>query len=325
MRGIATSRQRILATATAVAAGAGAIGLAVTGGGRPVDARVAWSAQHERVALLPDHSRAGAGGWCLATVGGRGHGYEDCYAVTGPYRAPIVAESGFGLVTNNISRSERRVLVTSRVAEVSLSSHPRVATHPSALLPDGLRGAIISVSGKAGEPLPSLPHGPVAAWSRSGRQIASVLQKAAPLAFSEPSREWSRGHGAPRGVCSIRVRGLGAAAFQAGSVMNVVRPHDDVRGKEFIDCARSSYLLGKWPVALEANVVLSAAHPGTRPAPLPAMRPFDGHPGIVIGPGGIHGDVIARRTPHAWLLVAEGEDMRQRLTLLKHLHVVIHA
>lgn len=60
--------------------------------------------------------------------------------------------------------------------------------------------------------------------------------------------------------------------------MTTVKPHPDVRGREFVGCADTTYLLGNRP--LIAGVLLDAAHPGSTPASLPAMRPLAGHLGI---------------------------------------------
>jgi hypothetical protein len=72
------------------------------------------------------------------------------------------------------------------------------------------------------------------------------------------------------------------------------------------------------------NVLLDAAHPGSTPALLPAMQPLAGHPGVFRGPG-VEGETIARRIPGAWLLVAKGKGLQQRLLVLSHIHVSVHA
>lgn len=103
--------------------------------------------------------------------------------------------------------------------------------------------------------------------------------------------------------------------------MPAIRRHRDVRGREFVDCVRTTYLLRNWPI--EADVLLDAEHPGSTPAPLLALRPLHGHAGVFAGPGE-EGDTVARRIPGAWLLVAKGEGLRQRLAFLGHLHVTKH-
>ena len=103
--------------------------------------------------------------------------------------------------------------------------------------------------------------------------------------------------------------------------MTAVRPHPNVRGREFVDCLRANYLLDNWPI--EANVLLDAAHPGSVPALLPAMPPLARHPGVFQGPGG-EGETVARRIPNAWLLVSKGKGLEQRLKVLEHLRATFH-
>jgi hypothetical protein len=102
--------------------------------------------------------------------------------------------------------------------------------------------------------------------------------------------------------------------------MTQVRPHREVYGREFVSCAYTAYLFKNWPIV--AGVLLDASRPGATPASLPAMQPLQGHPGIFQGPG-VEGETIARRIPGAWLVVAKGEGLQQRLTLLQHLQATI--
>ncbi len=102
--------------------------------------------------------------------------------------------------------------------------------------------------------------------------------------------------------------------------MTALSPRPDVRGREFVDCIRTSYILDRWPI--EANILLDAAHPGASPGPLLATRPLPGHAGVVQGPG-VEGDTLARRIPGAWLVVGQGADDQQRLELLEHLRTTI--
>ncbi len=278
------------------------------------------------VALVPSHN-AGVGGWCVVRLPGGGGG--ECSASQRPAEAgrgslqgPILVESG-----HRIAFLEKRrwvsgvvALVQPRVAAVSFQGYGRIATRTSALLPDHLRGAVIRLS----SPLrsPGFPLGNLIAWSGSGKRIPQTFTKGRSLTFGMPVRRWSNGIPAPRGVCEISVRGVGGLEPQSGGVVSEVEPHADVLGREFLDCAHSYYLLNqKWP--LDAYVLLDAAHPGTTPAPLPGMRPLAQHRGVFIGPDPESGE-LARRVPGAWLVVAAGEGVSQRLVLLKHLHATLH-
>jgi hypothetical protein len=162
----------------------------------------------------------------------------------------------------------------------------------------------------------------IIAWNKDGSPIAPTTVSAPALTFGVPSRSWSRGQRAPRGVCSISLDGLDeASSLQGGAVMTAVRPRRDVRGREFVNCARSEYLLAGKRFA-EADVLLDAAHPGATPAPLPGIRPLPGHSGIFLGEGA-GGKELACRIPDAWLLVTQGKDLAQHLALLEHLRATV--
>jgi hypothetical protein len=280
------------------------------------------------IALIPSHN-AGVGGWCLVQLGsGKSGEAGDCRASEGQtFQGPIVAESGNGLVAlkgGGTWISTVVVLVSAPVAAVSFEGHKRIATHASALLPDHLRGAIVELRGPKADPLrlPRFPRGHLIAESRSGKQIPQTFTKGRPLAFEVSVRSWSNGAPVPRGVCGMSVSGVPGLELQSGGVVSAIEPHTDLRGREFLDCAHSYYLLNqKWP--LDAYMLLDAAHPGATPAPLPGMQPLAGHRGVFIGPGPDNGE-LARRIPGAWLAVTAGESFSQRLMLLKHLHATLH-
>jgi len=290
--------------------------------------RVTEVASDEQVALLPNLG-AGDGGWCMTTLRGAG----GCPSVDHPvFGGPIVMElwsgqlSSFGGGPHPSSQGwvrEGLVLTTSEVADVSFEGRAPIATHAELALPDHLRGAIVDLrGGSAGaNSLPPLPRLHVAALNSQGEQISQTDALGPPLELEVPNQSWGRSAAEPAGVCSVEVTGLVGLVFQGGGVMTAIKPHPDVRGREFVDCERTTYLLEKWP--LEVNVLLDAAHPGSTPAPLPALQPLAGHPGLFEGPG-LEAEAIARRIPGAWLLVAEGKDLRQRLTFLEHLRVTSH-
>ena len=328
------TRKGIIVVVGALAlAGGGSIALAATGGGETPRARsVKELAGAGEVALLPSHN-AGVGGWCLAQLVGSGGGEAsargDCQprgsklsTEKGPFQGPIVAEAGIGLSALNESGpwvSTVVALVKATAAAVSFKGYKQIVTHASALLPDHLRGAIIELQrSRMSKPRPRLPHGPLIAWSKTGKPIPQTFTPGSPLAFAAPVRSWSNGAPARRGVCDISVSGVAGLQLQSGGVVSEIKPHADVRGREFLNCAHSYYQLNeKWPI--EAYVLLDAADPGAPPATMPSMRPLSGHRGVFIGPG--RSEELARRIPGAWLLVSEGEDTAQRLTLLERLHV----
>lgn len=322
---------------SALALTGGSVALAATGGTERFDAsrQVKELAGSGEVALIPSHN-AGVGGWCLARLSG-GEGKEasedsDCDAnersvTEGPFQGPIVAESGERIAVlkdDGLWVKTVVALVTAPVVAVSFKGYKPIATHADALLPNHLRGAIIKLRSRSYKP-PSLPHFPsghLIAWGRNGRPISQKFTQGHSLTFGMPVRSWSNGAPARRGVCNIGASGLTGLKLQSGAVASEVRPHADELGKEFVNCAHSYYLLhGKWP--LEAYVLLDAAHPGATPASLPGMVPLQSYRGVFVGPGASDME-LARRIPGAWVLVSEGKDLQQRLSLLEHLHVMLH-
>jgi hypothetical protein len=313
----------------------GAVALAMTGGGPGAGMRFREVAIHEQVVLLPSHN-AGVGGWCLATLGENEVGQGYCTANEPPaFDGPIVAEGTqphVFVVGRGAPARVVIVLTTSQVAEVSFEGYKRVATHADALLPNHMRGAVLELRGRTGEARTGesalrvsrmLDNIKIIAWNKDGSPIARTGVSAPALTFGMPSRNWSRDQPAPRGVCSISVDGLDeASSFQEGTVMTAVRPHRDVRGREFVNCAHLDYrLAGRWFIG--ADVLLDAAHPGAVPVRLPGIRPLPGHAGIFLG-AGAEGKELARRIPDAWLLVTQGKDLAQRLALLEHLRATVH-
>ena len=121
-------------------------------------------------------------------------------------------------------------------------------------------------------------------------------------------------------VCRLEKEGLPGLVFEGGGLMSEIRPHRDIRGREFVGCVHANYLLDNWP--LKADVLLDAEHPGSTPAGLPLMRRLAGRPGISQGPGAV-GELVARRIPGAWILVWEGEGEDQRLRVPEHLRVKV--
>ena len=326
-------RSIVVAVCMGTLVAGGAIAFAVTGGSSHTGSRFREVAIHERVVLLPT-GEAGLGGWCLTTLGGSEGGRTGCtLGGSSASRGPIVAEESrpdILVVGRGAPARTVIVLATSQVAAVSFEGYARVATHADALLPDHIRGAILELHGRTGEGqtgelalrvLHMLRNVKIVAWSKDGTPIARTIAKAPALTFSVPSRSWSRGQRVARGVCGINVSGLDVS-FREGTVMTAVRPHRDVRGREFVNCARLDYrLAGKWFIG--ADVLLNAAHPGEVPARLPGIRPLPGHSGIFLG-AGAEGKELARRIPDAWLLVTQGKDLAQRLALLEHLRATVY-
>jgi hypothetical protein len=276
---------------------------------------------HERVLLLPP-MRGGEGGWCMTLDAG------ECPTLSAPTSlAPIVAEDWSG---GGPSVDVGVVLTTNQVMTVSVNDGPVVSTRTEQALPDGLRTAVVKLFGGPLRQVPGIPGGvhnlPLRSLrftplDRRNKPISQIGHPSAPLVFNVAGRRWSQQASPPQGICEISAARLGGLVFQGGFVVSSSNFHTVLVGEPLLSCVSASFSLERWP--LIASVLLSAAHPGSAPPSLPAMQPLSGHPGIFQGPG-VEGETIARRLPGAWLVVAKGQGLRQRLTLLEHLHVTMH-
>jgi hypothetical protein len=280
----------------------------------------------EQVMLAPVLG-AGEGGWCVTTTRGAAACPSAGAAV---FRGPIVVEmwgghgGAFGSEGSSVSLAGVRegiVLTTSDVAAVSFEGGAPIPTHPGPALPKGLRGAVLDLRDSSqGTVPPRLPRARFVALNSKGKAIAESSAHGPPLQFRVPSRRWGRSEHPQIGVCTVEARKIAGLVSEGGAVMTAIRPHVDVRGREFVDCLQSNYMLERWPI--EVDVLVDAMHPGSTPATLPALQSLAGHPAVYEGPGP-ESDTLARRIPGAWLLVAKGENLGQRLRVLEHLHVMI--
>lgn len=277
---------------------------------------------HEDVILLPQLG-AGKGGWCVTTIATTG-----CSTLRRPVLlGPVLVEIWSGQSSTSEAPARKGlVLATSEVASISLDGSAPIAVRPGSALPDDLRGAVVELRGGSGRHVlgiaapPPLPRSHFIGLTASGQPIPQSRVPGPPLEFEVPSRSWEGSASPPHGVCSISSTRLAGLVSTGGGVMTTVRSHPDVRGREFVDCARVSYLLAGWP--LKANLLLDAAHPGATPSQLPEIRALAGHPGVFVAPG-VEGEMLVRLIPGAWLSVGEGEDVSQRLLLLEHLRAAI--
>jgi hypothetical protein len=265
---------------------------------------------HAQVLLLPPVG-GGEGGWCMTTAPGK------CPSLySRPVSYPIVAETWGGQGPPPVD--EGVVLTRGEVAVVSVNGSRAIPTWAESVLPDHLRAAVVELRGRSLFALARRPRFTV--LDSSGTAIPQTTAPHPQLVFRVPSRTWKHPASAPRGICGLKATPLAGLVAGGGSVMTEVRPHREVFGREFVSCASTAYLFKNWPIV--AGVLLDASHPGTTPASLPAMQPLQGHPGIFQGPG-VEGETIARRIAGAWLVVAKGEGLQQRLTLLEHMHAMV--
>ena len=246
-------------------------------------------------------------------------------AHSGPFHAPIVAEIWSGQGEPPIQTGV--VLTTSHVAAVSVTGGMVVRTRAESVLPDHLRAAVVEARGGAvrniGGFIVSKASLHFTALSSTGTPLFRDVAPRPALEFEVPNRSWDSPASEPAGICTLSVSGaLAGLAVQGGSVMTKLSPHTDRLGSEFVSCVSTMYRLSNWPIV--AGVLVDASRPGDAPGPLPAMQPLPMHPGILQGPG-VEGPTVARRIAGAWLVVAGGKDLVQRLSLLEHLRATVHA
>jgi hypothetical protein len=214
------------------------------------------------------------------------------------------------------------VLTTSEVAAVSVADGPPIPTHANSTLPDGLRAAAVEVLRSKGKPWPCPRVTPLAA---NGRPIRKRGKPGRPLLVTLPGvRRWTESAHPPAGVCKLTATQLPreTVAYQ-GDVATQIRPYRGLLGRALLSCVDTVYI-NREEHHLTSAVLLNAEHPGAPPPPLPGMRPLAGHPGIYEAPGP-EGERAARRTPGAWLVVEEEDDigLRVPMELLESLRVTI--
>lgn len=122
------------------------------------------------------------------------------------------------------------------------------------------------------------------------------------------------------GACEVTAHGLPGLQAQWGHVLAAIRPVTDAEGELFLSCVDTEYFLRGWP--LDTAVLLDARQPGQTLDPIPGGIPVAGHPGFVnlmLGSG--PGSMTARRIGNAWLVVAGGASLAQRLEVLGGLRI----
>jgi hypothetical protein len=198
-------------------------------------------------------------------------------------------------------------------------------------LPYGLRVARIETS--ANEPLPIAIREAVrreglllVAFDAQGHRLnagrhASPRQENV-IAWGRPRVpvNFSRGRSPilapnpPNGACRLTVEGLPGLIARAGMVATAIRPFPGkLIGQAFLPCIETEYQFGSEPV--QAFVMLNAADPSGRAAEMPAFDPVPGIPGFFAEGG----TLTATRAGNAWLVVDEGNSLRQRIEVLRHL------
>jgi hypothetical protein len=279
-----------------------------------------------RVGLTP-MLEGGHAGWCvtMTTTYPARHDGASCGGVR-TSTGPIFDETCTEELTPNVVT---HVLVLTRgdVAAVTVAGGAAIPTESNNMLPAGLRSAAIELPGykvalkppTVVEPWRPCPR--VTALDTHAKPIHEQGRQGAPLVIRLPRRQWKAPARPPSGVCrlsSTRLRRRIVAA--EGTVALRVRPLPKLIGKASISCAETTYAYME-EHDLPASVLLSAAHPGANPPPLPDMTPVHGHPGVFASPP----STFARRVHGAWLVVQEEDNIGPSVPveLLEHLHATV--
>jgi hypothetical protein len=259
------------------------------------------------VRLVPSFT-VGYVGWCVVIEEGRRTGGSAC---GGPSfsLSPFLEEFGWGSAA---SHHETMVDVTTpQVAAIRLDGRVvRTVALPG--LPYGLRAARIVVPFEA---LQHRQYGMSVALDAAGQPIAP-----GPAGYERraPVSSW-RYPGRPvHGVCSLRASGVPGFSVRGGEVLTALRAlPGELVGHAFLPCVETEFRFQNVPV--DAEVLLDATHPGTRPALLPDWRPVAGAPGFFAEGAG----VTATRYANAWLVARQGSSQAERMRLLRHLTVTL--
>jgi hypothetical protein len=220
------------------------------------------------------------------------------------------------------TRTESVVLVTTpQVTAVLVNGHRRVPTVTLPGLPYGLRAVRVltplkTTTSPRGRPGVAPPREPqVVPLEARGRALSEP-----PLARKQPAlleRPPAGAHSAAA-PCSLRASGLPGLAAQWSHVASAIRPFAGALvGRAFFSCIDTEYQLQRWP--LDAAILLDAAHPGSPPAAIPGLAPVAADPGYFNGAGDFKGELTATRFANAWLVIAGGSGLAQRIDVLRHL------
>jgi hypothetical protein len=272
-----------------------------------------------RGAALTPNLVGGAYGWCLTIDGG-----GSC---------PIVPTGGGELMGDLIATEPRThtevitLLLPPEAAGVLVNGKRQPAV-TIASLPYHLRVAKITI------PRPSTPAGPTsneppqAPGPSTPQSLLAidaqghVLRSTRAATGEAPAIRiawWKRPTALPKGPCQIRAHGIPGLEPEWGHVASSIAPYPErIVGRAFYSCIDTEYYLHKWP--LDAAILLDAQHPGSTPAAIPGLTRLRGAPALYNGPGdGFHGPETAIRKGDAWLIVAGGSGLDQRIDVLEHL------
>jgi hypothetical protein len=261
-------------------------------------------------------------GWCIGRGGG---GSCPTLPVETPRRTGRHGQSkeaaALGAIAGTTEEKHEvraTALLSGAIHGVLLYGHPTaLVTH--ALLPYGLRLVeIVLPRGKSSDATGS----GLVALGPAGKPLGALSVEAPPAELVGSVRWWERPQTGAPGPCQIGAHRLPGLESEWGHVAATIEPYPGkIIGRAFFSCADTEYYLRKWP--LETAILLDAQRPGTRPAAIPGMTPTAGSPGTFNAPGDSHGDITGMRHGNAWLVVAGGSGLPQRLEVLRHLTATV--
>jgi hypothetical protein len=218
------------------------------------------------------------------------------------------------------------VLTSGSVAAVSVDGGAPIPTIPAVWLPYELRSALYEIPGlKPSELRASSEHRVrvvLTALNANDQPIHEVISARKPLPNPAlETRSWEAPAPPARGVCQIAADRFPGLTAESGGVVSVLRPLMGALAQPYLTCVNTKYTYrfsSTDKSSLDSFMVLDAEHPRAEPEAMPAMVPVAGHPGVFQSRVTSR-ELVGRRVPGAWLLVEEGRDLQQRLTLLANL------
>jgi hypothetical protein len=251
------------------------------------------------VALVPPE-QAGWIGWCSEVVDADSSGGS----------CPVQPMMGERLIDEGWSASgppqtvKGFVITSVEATSVTVPGAPPIPTISQPRLPFGLRAATVEIPGAQlfeGFPLRSFT-----VIGESGQALPDPRAELGSL--SVQTKFWKRPQTPPPGICQLSTRHAGLIAAR-GNVALEAAGQKGILGQGFLSCIDTEYSFGH--SFLHATLLLNGASPGSRPAPLPNMKPLADHRDVVV-----EGGVVARRRGNAWLLVRGGRGVAQRVQVL---------
>lgn len=319
--------RRLRFAAVGVLAAGMLVGALAAFGGR--DARHDTAARRPAAAAPPRVSSAGFAvrlspvldggqyGWCVAvqTEPRSGIAGGAC-GMTPTTGTPIAMRLSEGSIRTHTQTTT--LVTTPQVAAVLVDGGERIPTVALPGLPYGLRAVRFTqklaptASGTRPRRYPHPAEPTIVPLDARGRAIPEHP----PQRSTQPALPGVTHSGGP---CALRASGMKGLSAQWSHVASAIAPYPGALvGRAFFSCVDVEYYLHGWP--LDAAILLDASVPGAPPAPIPGLQPVAGTPGYFNGPGDFKGELTATRYGDAWLVVAGGSGLGQRIEVLRHLH-----